>query len=219
MIPKKILAGAIAALAISALNGFGLEWETKRISIAATPEQESAEGVFAFTNNSDQPVTIKSVRSSCGCTVTELEKREYLPGESGEIKALFTFGTRTGAQRKTISVVTDATGEEKTSLLLDVSIPELIRIKPFFVFWRKGDALEPKKIELRVSDPDLIRPISIEANNERFDAVLESTGDRAVFTVTITPRSTEVSGNSHFLVTTDYPTGKPRVVRVYAGIR
>ena len=219
MTPKRFLIGAIAALTISALYGFGLEWETKRISIVATPEQESAEGIFAFTNNSDQTVTIKSVRSSCGCTVAELDKQEYQPGESGEIKALFTFGTRTGAQRKSISVVTDAPDEEKTSLLLDVSIPELIQIKPFFVFWRKGDALEPKAIELRMSDPDLIKPVSIEANNELFDAVLESTDDRAVFSVVITPRSTEISGNSHFLVTTDYPAKKPRVVRIYAGIR
>jgi len=49
---KRYLIGAIAALVISSLNGFGLEWETKRISIVATPEQESAEAVFVFTNNS-----------------------------------------------------------------------------------------------------------------------------------------------------------------------
>jgi hypothetical protein len=219
MVSKRFLVGTVAALMISALNGSGLEWETKRISIVATPEQESAEGIFAFTNNSDQTVTIKSVRSSCGCTVAELEKRVYQPGESGEIRTLFTFGTRTGAQRKSISVVTDATHEAKTNLHLEVSIPELIQIKPFFVFWRKGDALEPKTIELRMSDPDLIKPVSIEANNELFDAVLESTDDQAVFSVVITPRSTEISGNSHFLVTTDFPAEKPRVVRIYAAIR
>ncbi len=219
MVPKRFLIGTVAALVISALNGSGLEWETKRISIVATHEQESAEGIFAFTNNSDQTVTIKSVRSSCGCTVPELEKREYQPGEAGEIKALFTFGTRTGAQRKSISVVTDETDQVETNLLLDVSIPKLIQIKPFFVFWRKGDALEPKTIELRMSDPDLIRPVSVEANNELFDAVLESTDDQAVYSVVITPRSTEISGNSHFLVATDYPAKKPKVVRIYAGIR
>jgi hypothetical protein len=219
MSPKIYLIGVIAALVISSVNGFGLEWETKSISIVATPEQESAEAVFAFTNNSDQTVTVKSVRSSCGCTVTELEKKEYLAGESGEIKALFTFGNRTGAQRKKITVETDDADEAKTNLQLDVSIPELIQIKPFFVFWRKGEALDAKKIELRVSDPGLIKPVSVEANNDLFGAVLDSTNDPSVFTVTITPRSTEVSGNSHFLVTTDYPAEKPRVVRLYAGIR
>jgi hypothetical protein len=219
MSPIRFQIGAIAALLIGSLNGFGLEWETKRISIVATPEQESAEAVFAFTNNGDQTVTVKSVRSSCGCTVTELEKKEYMAGETGEIKALFTFGNRTGAQRKTITVETDEADEAKTNLQLDVSIPELIRIRPFFVFWRKGETLEAKKIELRVSDPDLIKPVSIEANNDLFDAILDTTNDPSVFTVIITPRSTEASGNSHFLVTTDYPAEKPRVVRLYAGIR
>lgn len=219
MSPIRYLIGAIAALAISSLNGFGLEWETKHISIVATPEQESAEAIFAFTNNSDQTVTVKSVRSSCGCTVTELDKKEYLAGESGEIKALFTFGNRTGEQRKTITVETDDADEPKIGLLLNVSIPQLIQIKPFFVFWRKGEDSVAKKIELRVSDPGLIKPVSVEAKNDLFDAVLDSTNDPSVFAVTVTPHSTEVSGNSHFLVTTDYPAEKPRVVRVYAGIR
>jgi hypothetical protein len=216
---KHILIGSIVALAFSSLDGFGLEWETKLVSIAANPKQESAEGVFDFTNNGDQAVTIKSVKSSCGCTVPELGEREYFPGESGEIRALFTFGNRTGEQRKTVTVVTDEKATERTILQLEVSIPDFIQIKPFFVFWRKGDTTESKTIELRVFDPNLIIPVSIEASDDRFDAVLEPTGDPAVFTVAITPRSTETSGNSHFLVTTNFPAAKPRVVRIYAGIR
>ena len=216
---KRFLIGSVAVLFIGSLNGFGLEWKTKTVSIEAAPDQDSAEGVFNFTNNGDRAVTIESVKSSCGCTVPELEKREYLPGESGEIRAIFTFGNRTGEQRKTITVVTDEIDAQKTNLLLEVSIPKLIQVKPFFVFWRKGDATEPKMIKIRVSNPNLIKPVSIEANDDRFDTVLESTGDPAVFTVAITPRSTETSGNSYFLVTTDFPVAKPIVVRLYAGIR
>jgi len=216
---KQFLIGAILALFVAHLNGFGLEWDTRHVSIAATPEQDSVEALFAFTNNSNQTVTIRSIRSSCGCTVPELQKREYLPGESGEIRALFTFGTRTGQQKKTITVITDESEGERTDLLLEVSIPQLIQIKPFYVFWRKGDTPDTRTIELRVSDPGMIRPVSIKANNDRFEAILEPTDDPAVFKVAITPRTTGKLGNSYFLITTDFPSENPRVVRVYAGIR
>ena len=71
---------ALVASVLGSLNAFGLEWATTRISVDAAPEQESLEGVFAFTNNSEKTVTINSVRSSCGCTVPELTKHEYAPG-------------------------------------------------------------------------------------------------------------------------------------------
>ena len=165
-------------------------------------------------------MTIESVRSSCGCTVPELTKRAYAPGESGEIKAVFTFGTRTGLQRKTIAVLTDEPGAERADLVLEVSIPTLIEVRPFFVFWRRNDSpIETKTIEITVSDPGLILPVSVESQSEAYAAELQPTDDPAVFRLAITPHSTETAGNTHFLIKTNYPADDPRVVRVYAGIR
>jgi hypothetical protein len=205
---------------LGALNAFGLEWATTVISVKAAPDQESFVGVFPFTNNGDKTVTIESVRSSCGCTVPELTKREYAPGESGEINAVFTFGTRTGLQRKTIAVMTDDPEAPRTDLILEVSIPSLIEVSPFFVFWRRGDSpIETKTIKVTVSDPALIAPVAVESNSDAFTAALRPTDNPTVFEVAITPSSTETAGNTHFLITTNYPPENPRVVRVYAGIR
>jgi hypothetical protein len=46
----------------------------------AGPGQASYTAEFAFENAGDEPVTIESVRTSCGCTAAELEKAVYRPG-------------------------------------------------------------------------------------------------------------------------------------------
>lgn len=208
------------ASAIGSLSALGLTWEETTIAHEASATETDTSAVFSFTNESDQSVTIESVRSSCGCTVPELTKRNYAPGETGEIIAVFTFGTRTGAQRKTISVITDEQGAERQDLVLEVTIPVLIEVRPFFVFWRKGDEISTKSIEVKVVDPDLIKPVTVESASENFQAVLrQDAEDPTTWQIEITPESTETSGNTHFLVKTDFPEENPRIVRVYAGIR
>ena len=147
------------------LSALGLTWEKTTITHEASATETEFSAVFPFTNEGDQTVTIESVRSSCGCTVPELEKREYAPGESGEITAVFTFGTRTGAQRKTVSVITNEPDIDRQNLVLEVNIPVLIEVRPFFVFWGKGDDVSTKSIEMQVVDPELIKPFSVESSS------------------------------------------------------
>ena len=109
----RLWTGGILASAIGSLSALGLTWESTSISHEAAPQDGEYKAGYSFTNESDQVVTIESVRSSCGCTVPELKKRDYAPGESGTIEAVFSFGTRTGLQRKTISVVTDEAGSDR----------------------------------------------------------------------------------------------------------
>lgn len=53
----------------------GLEWETQRINYTASITDDKAEAVFKFTNTGEQPVTITSVRTSCGCTTAGAPNR------------------------------------------------------------------------------------------------------------------------------------------------
>ena len=216
----RLWTGGILASAIGSLSALGLTWESTTITYEAAPQDAEYTAGFSFTNESDQVVTIESVRSSCGCTVPELKKREYAPGESGTIEAIFTFGTRTGLQRKTISVITDEEEPDRQDLVLEVAIPILIEVRPFFVFWRKGEAISTKTIEVKVTDPDVMEPVAVDSASDNFEASLrQDEEDRSTWYVDITPQSTETSGNTHFLIKTDFPEENPRVVRIYAGIR
>jgi len=58
-----------------------------------------------FVNTGKKPVTIKRVRSSCGCTTTTLVKKEIAPGDTGTVGfALNTRGYKS-VLRKSITVL------------------------------------------------------------------------------------------------------------------
>lgn len=62
---------------------------------------------FSFTNTSDRPVAILSVKPSCGCTTPEWSKEPILPGKSGIVKAQYDPKGRPGYFHKSLTVTTD----------------------------------------------------------------------------------------------------------------
>lgn len=74
---------------------------------------------FKFTNISDQTVTIRSVTATCGCTVPQLTKKIYAPGETGEIEVSFNPKNRRGPQSKQVTITFD--GDTYAPMRLDLS--------------------------------------------------------------------------------------------------
>ncbi len=68
-----------------------LKWEKLEQTFAPGPLDKSVVAKYRFTNVGSSTISIKDVRTSCGCTTAALEKWEYAPGESGEIEANFQF--------------------------------------------------------------------------------------------------------------------------------
>lgn len=48
--------------------------------------QETASNDFSFTNEGKDPVSISSVRASCGCTVPEYSQNIIMPSSTGKVK-------------------------------------------------------------------------------------------------------------------------------------
>ncbi|RME68548.1 MAG: DUF1573 domain-containing protein [Verrucomicrobia bacterium] len=214
----RLLACAVAGF-LAAASASGLEWKQQHIRIKAAPADESATAVFAFTNNGDQPVTIKHIRSSCGCTVPTLERDTYAPGESGEIRAVFTFGGRTGRQTKTIYVETDEDRDAPYRLTLEVEIPLLFSVDRYFVIWRQGEQPTEKTITLTAHDPETATIAGVESTDDRVSVRLEPAGAAGTFTLHITPKDTRRSLQAPIVVRTNFPETHPRVITVYALIR
>ncbi len=61
---------------------------------------------FMITNDSDQPLILKNVKGSCGCTTTNYPTEPVPAGSTAEIEATFNAKTP-GAFRKTVSVFTN----------------------------------------------------------------------------------------------------------------
>jgi hypothetical protein len=73
-----------------------------------TVSKYSDDGIrkFEFTNTGDQPLVIKNVQSTCGCTVPSKPTGEILPGKSDFISVKYNMNP--GPIRKTITVETNA---------------------------------------------------------------------------------------------------------------
>jgi len=73
---------------------------------------------FTFTNTGDAELKIKNVRSTCGCTVAQLSKKNYAPGESGTIKVVYTSTARAASINKVIYVTSNDKTRPRVGLTL-----------------------------------------------------------------------------------------------------
>ncbi len=62
---------------------------------------------FEFVNPYQQPIHVRSVRTSCGCTTPIVETENVEPGQIGSILARFNTGTHTGSKAATLTVTID----------------------------------------------------------------------------------------------------------------
>ncbi len=63
---------------------------------------------FEFTNTGSQPLIIKQVNASCGCTSPNWSKEPVLPGKTGFIGATYNPKNRPGPFSKTVTVTSNA---------------------------------------------------------------------------------------------------------------
>jgi len=82
---------------------------------------------FEFVNDGNTTLIIKNIRTSCGCTVTQIEKKEYKPGENGKIPVKFFSQGYSGKIVKTITVITN----DKTNQYTRLKITGKVILKNF----------------------------------------------------------------------------------------
>lgn len=63
---------------------------------------------FILTNESDVVLNIKQVNTSCGCTASEVKKKQLQPGESTDIDVTFKAKGYNGAVQQYVYVNTDS---------------------------------------------------------------------------------------------------------------
>jgi hypothetical protein len=56
---------------------------------------------FKFTNTGQALLKIGKIKRTCGCTVFELDRKEYTPGRTGTIKVIYTAGKATAISLNT----------------------------------------------------------------------------------------------------------------------
>jgi hypothetical protein len=184
---KKRLPFLLLVLAVAIPVQGQIIFDKETLEYHATLLDEQWEAVYRFTNIGETTVTISKVTTSCGCTVATMDKNLYRPGESGEIKALFTFGTRTGTQRKRISVETTGVVRKSHSLVMVSHIPKWFEMEPNILRWKSTEPLASKELTITVTDPDLIQ-LTAPGQLESFDLEIRENGG-GIYVFTATPHN------------------------------
>jgi hypothetical protein len=92
------------------IAGAGIQFETTEHDFGTIPEKGDGTFAFVFKNTGKEPLILKNVRSSCGCTVPEWPKEPIKKGNKGTIKVI--YNTRiTGSFHKQITVYSNAEGD------------------------------------------------------------------------------------------------------------
>jgi len=89
-------------------SGAEIEFTEETFQFGTIKEGESIKHAFVFKNTGEADLIIGDAKGSCGCTVPKYPTHPIEPGEEGVIDVEFNSAGKTGHQRKTISVLTNA---------------------------------------------------------------------------------------------------------------
>jgi len=94
------------------INAQEFKFESETIDYGKIDKGANGERIFTFTNVGNQPIIIKNIQSSCGCTVPKKPEKPIMPGEKGEIKVSYDT-KRVGGFSKSITIFSNATEAAK----------------------------------------------------------------------------------------------------------
>ena len=99
-----------------------IEWIEPSKKLGTITEGQVLQIHFRFKNTGDNPLVIKSVLPSCGCTVAEFPKQPIPPGGEGEITGAFDSNGRLDLQSKDIQVVANTKGSPNHTLHFELNV-------------------------------------------------------------------------------------------------
>ena len=67
-----------------------VKYERSVIEVPDIPAGGSYRGQFWLSNTGGKPLRVTSVRSDCACTVSEMDRKEILPGDSALVRYTLT---------------------------------------------------------------------------------------------------------------------------------
>ncbi len=91
-------------------NGPAIKFEKQTIDYGIIDKGSDGTREFKFTNTGKAPLKIKSVKSTCGCTIPTYPKNEIMPGESAVINVKYNTN-RAGRFSKSVSIFTNTVPE------------------------------------------------------------------------------------------------------------
>ena len=91
-------------------NAQEFKFDAETIDYGKIDKKANGVRTFTFTNVGNQPLIIKDIKSTCGCTVPEKPKKPILPNEKGTIKVSYNTNI-IGGFSKSITILSNVKKE------------------------------------------------------------------------------------------------------------
>ena len=176
----------------------------EHVSIAVEPTEgiDHVTTAFAFRNESQNPVRIRHVEASCGCTTAIASRTLIQPGASGTINATIAIAETLGVGIREIRVETDEKANNSYSLRLVTNNPDLGVVSTDKLMWPLASLPRPKSLEVNLRAGTGARIISAISSSTLFSIrVAESAAESTKRIVTVTPVETTMPSNAILVVT------------------
>jgi hypothetical protein len=188
---------------------------------------------FKFKNVSkDRTVKISDIHTSCGCTTSNLDKREYAPGEEGELVVNYNPQGKRGLERKITTLTTDDPEATRIELLGVALVQPKVIIEPLSLFMgerflENNATPTTQRISItgRTKDFSVTNPVISDTNNYTIEAlppdVVEVDGEklnRFQYNITFKPNLAMGNYPAQLSFDTNEPTRLKVVTSVMASV-
>ena len=178
--------------------------------------------VFVVRNVSKEPVLIKRVTASCGCTVATVSTNTVPPGQEATVKAVLNLRGRVGPQNKDIQVESDDPGNPVLHLTIVGSSTAELTVDPMYLNF--GDLAEDSVVVKPVTVTSRRPGVSVTnviIESKAFAVSLWKKGDpRGVgFDVTTVPPLMSDHMYTKVTVQTDHPTVREATLQVFGLVK
>lgn len=132
---------------------------------------------FKFKNTGTENLVIDKVLSTCQCTVPELKKMDYKPGESGTITVFYHSGTYEAAVQKHLHIVSNDQGKKGSRYELTIKGKVELKVQ-----------VEPKKLDLLLKEENAgLKSIKLKSKDGKPFAIKSFSSTQNVITADFDP--------------------------------
>lgn len=125
-------------------------FESMEHDFGTISDDAEVEHVFRFTNRGLGTLRITNTKGSCSCTVPAPSKREFAPGESGEIRVIYNPKGKQGEQHQQVTLNTNDAQTPVITLAVKVHVLPEVMVRPRVAHFGEVAKDQSKEIELTV---------------------------------------------------------------------
>lgn len=188
----------LAPIACLAQSESGVVFDATHHVFGKIPDYKITSHRYVATNLGTSPINIIKAVSSCGCSITDVEKTLLNPGESGYIKVVFNPWGLAGPIRKAIEIVTDDPIKPRSMLTFEAYVYREIIVSETAIFFdkipRNISVSRSIKLESGNSQPVVLSGIQIENAPYLSCKTLEA-GNDVILTLTLDSQLISVGHN------------------------